>query len=241
MEGNRQALLDAASISSAVMWQVANAQADERLINELLGRQNKAGMLQYAQLKVDRIERAGREMEQYVQNHCQGLSQSACTDQLQSSQATANVMTEIVAGFTPAGIAIDIKDLLQAQTMGDYSLAVLGVVLPGLGDGFKAAIKAADSAKVIPQVADVNLGNIVRDLYKGANMPNPIGTGSTADAIRNELITGNPTGGRFHTQKGTEYVAAIDKWLKKNPTAADHDKLVAESMKYDLLNALAGK
>jgi filamentous hemagglutinin len=54
------------------------------------------------------------------------------------------MVTEIFAGFTPAGIAVDIKDLLQANTMQDRSLAVLGIVLPGLGDGVKAVFKGTD-------------------------------------------------------------------------------------------------
>jgi filamentous hemagglutinin len=80
-----------------------------------------------------------------VQSQCQGLSSAACTTKLQSSQATAGVVTEIFAGFTPAGFVVDIKDLLQANTMQDRSLAVLGIVLPGLGDGVKAVFKGANS------------------------------------------------------------------------------------------------
>ena len=94
------------------------------------------------------------------------------------------------------------------------------------------------AAKAIPQVADAKLGNIVRDLYKGAKMPNPIGTGSTADAIRSELATGLPTEGRFHSQKGTEYIKALDNWLAKNPNALHYDRMTAESLKKDLANAL---
>jgi hypothetical protein len=85
------------------------------------------------------------------------------------------------------------------------------------------------------------LKNIVRDLFKGAKSKNPIGTGSTADAVREELRTGNPVGGRYHSQKAQEYINALDNWLKRNPTASHFDRLVAQSLRDDLASALAGK
>ena len=97
---------------------------------------------------------------------------------------------------------------------------------------------AKGAAAAIPKVGDAKLGNIVGDLYKGAKGPNPIGTGSTADAIRNETVTGLATGGRFHTQKGTEYIRALENWQTKNSNASHYDQMVAESLKNDLLNAL---
>jgi hypothetical protein len=99
----------------------------------------------------------------------------------------------------------------------------------------------ASAAKAIPRVTNAKLGNLINDLYKGANMPNPIGTGSTADAIRNELVTGLKTAGRFHSQTGAEYVTALESWLRKNPNAVHRDRMVAESLKDDLAAALVGK
>ena len=98
------------------------------------------------------------------------------------------------------------------------------------------AVKVAAGA--IPKVSDPKLANIVSDLYKGARGPNPIGTGSTADAIRSETATGLATGGRFHAQKGAEYVRALENWLERNPNASHYDRMVAESLKGDLSNAL---
>jgi hypothetical protein len=113
------------------------------------------------------------------------------------------------------------------------------------GKGGQAAAQAnhakcAVKGLRIPNVANHKLGNIVNDLYKGAKMPNPIGTGSTADAIRSELATGLPTGGKFHTQKGQEYIKALSNWLKKNPNASEYDRLVAESLMNDLASAISG-
>ena len=156
VEGHRKTLLDAAAYSTEVMWQVANARGSEQLINELLGRQNKAATLQYVYGRAQAIEQARKQLDQYVQTQCVGLSQQACSTKLSNSQATSTAVTEMLAGFTPAGIAVDIKDLLQAKTMGDYSLAVLGIVLPGLGDGVKTIL---NSSTRIPSIATVD--NIV--------------------------------------------------------------------------------
>lgn len=91
-----------------------------------------------------------------------------------------------------------------------------------------------------PTVSDPKLKNLVRDLYKGANAKKPVGTGSTADAIREELLTGKPVGGTFHTQKGQQYSRALEKWLSKNPGASESDRDAARSILDDLRSALEG-
>ncbi len=93
---------------------------------------------------------------------------------------------------------------------------------------------------VAPTVTDPKLKNYVDNLYKGARGPNPIGTGSTADAVRNELLTGLPTHGRFHSQKAQETINGLTNWLRKNPNASHHDRLVAQSLIDDLKAALGG-
>lgn len=92
-----------------------------------------------------------------------------------------------------------------------------------------------------PNVTDPKLKNLVKDLYKGANTKNPIGTGSTADAIRHEAATGRAVGGKFHTQKGIEYARALESWLAKNPGASAADRSAAQSILKDLRGALGGK
>jgi uncharacterized protein RhaS with RHS repeats len=137
----------------------------------------------------------------------------------------------------------------QGNPQGDNPLAgtsylmVGGAALAGAtaiaGTAAVASLATKEVATaVIPAVANPKLANIVRDLYKGAKTAKPIGTGSTADAIRNELATGLATGGKFHLQKGAEYIRAIDSWLSKNTSASFYDRLVANSIRNDLLNAL---
>jgi RHS repeat-associated protein len=115
---------------------------------------------------------------------------------------------------------------------------IAGLFIPGF-TGAGLAVRGANKASAaVPKVANAKLRNIVNDLYKGAMGPNPIGTGSTADAIRNEIATGLATNGRFHSQKGKEYIRALERWQAKNPDATYYDRVVAESLKNDLLNAL---
>jgi hypothetical protein len=92
-----------------------------------------------------------------------------------------------------------------------------------------------------PTVTDPKLRNIVQDLYKGANTKKPIGTGSTADAIRHERATGQNVGGKFHTQKGREYAQGLQNWLDRRPGASESDRAAARAMLEDLRNAIDGK
>lgn len=116
------------------------------------------------------------------------------------------------------------------------SIREIGAIL-GLAGVARGVISITKSLP-IPQVSDPRLKNLVSDLYKGAKSTAPIGTGSTADAIRNELATGLPTAGTFHSDKGSQYISALGNWLRKNPNASYHDRLVAESLRRDLSDAL---
>lgn len=113
-------------------------------------------------------------------------------------------------------------------------LAQAPFVVAGIGE-------VAAARAVVPLVEDSKLANLVGDLYKGARGRNVIGTGSTSDAIRFERATGQAVGGRFHSQKGAEYVRALEKWLGKNPDASARDQLVARSILDDLRSALGGR
>ena len=102
------------------------------------------------------------------------------------------------------------------------------------------APKPAVAPLTTPQVTDPTLTNIVTDLYKGTKGRNPTGNGTTADAVRNELLTGNPTKGDFHSKKAQDNINALEKWLANNPTTG-RDRLVAQSLWNDLILALAGR
>jgi RHS repeat-associated protein len=100
---------------------------------------------------------------------------------------------------------------------------------------------AAEEILSTPRVASGKLQNLLNDLYKGTTNPGRIGNGTTADAIRHELATGQSVGGVFHSDKGAQYANGLQNWLQKNPTAAYGDRLAAQSVLNDLRNALRGK
>jgi hypothetical protein len=54
------------------------------------------------------------------------------------------------------------------------------------------------------------------------------------EAIRNEIVTGVPTGGRMHTIKGRETLRGLNNWLRRNQNADYHDRVVAPSLADEL-------
>lgn len=89
-----------------------------------------------------------------------------------------------------------------------------------------------------PATANPKLSSIMDEMHR----PNAkIGSGSTADAVRSERATGQPTGGAWHTQKAEEGVIRLQRWLRANPAASPGDRAAAENVIHDLQNALAGK
>lgn len=91
-----------------------------------------------------------------------------------------------------------------------------------------------------PDVDDPKLRRYMDDFWKGQNNPNRVGNGSTADAIRQELKTGKPTGGRFHSQKGRELANGLRNWLRRNPSASPSDISAAQTTLADIVSALGG-
>ena len=63
--------------------------------------------------------------------------------------------------------------------------------------------------------------------------------GGTAGAVREELRTGEPVGGKFHSEKAQGRARQIEKILKKN-NLNPADRRDALNVMNDLLNALSG-
>jgi hypothetical protein len=92
-----------------------------------------------------------------------------------------------------------------------------------------------------PQVRHWKLRNIVDNLFKGTRTSNRIGDGTTMDAVRNELRTGRPTQGVFHTEKARGEIRALERWLERyGPTASREDRLWAWRLRAELQKALRG-
>jgi filamentous hemagglutinin len=70
--------------------------------------------------------------------------------------------------------------------------------------------------------------------------PNVVGSGTAMDAARNEILTGKPTEGLFHSDKISQNRNGLAKWLANNPNASYQDRLVAQSLLDDIDRALKG-
>jgi len=95
--------------------------------------------------------------------------------------------------------------------------------------------QALRRAMAKPPVTDPTLKGLMDDLYR-ANAT--VGSGSTAAAVRQEMATGQPVGNVFHTQKAGDYLKALEKWVKNNPSASASDRHAAEQVILDLKDAL---
>jgi hypothetical protein len=80
-------------------------------------------------------------------------------------------------------------------------------------EAYKDALRAEMER---PAAQDAKLNSLLDELYRpGAK----VGSGSTAAAVREELATGKPVGGRSHSQKARDYAIALRRWLADNPLA----------------------
>lgn len=68
-----------------------------------------------------------------------------------------------------------------------------------------------------PEVSDGELQEIVDQDYRpeGNCSDEPVGDGGTADAIQNEVETGEPTCDRFHDKKGRSLRNRYRKWIRR--------------------------
>jgi hypothetical protein len=89
-----------------------------------------------------------------------------------------------------------------------------------------------------PTVNDSQLDEVVDGLYRGARSESRVGDGTTADAVRNERATGDPTAGRFHTRKANNTVRYLRNWLRRNPNGLASDREIAQREYDNLLDAL---
>ncbi|MDZ5660641.1 hypothetical protein SFC79_02595 [Nocardioides sp. S-58] len=90
-----------------------------------------------------------------------------------------------------------------------------------------------------PDVEDPKLNNYVEQLFKGVDNPRRTGDGTTMDAIRHELRTGETVHNRRHIIKGEETLRGLEKWLQNNPHAPASDRSLAQKLASELREALA--
>jgi hypothetical protein len=92
---------------------------------------------------------------------------------------------------------------------------------------------AGETASAIPTATNAALTNTIRALFRaGEELP-----GGTAGAIRNEALTGQPTRGVFHLQKGIERIANLERILRREPLNSA-DRATAEKLLGELRGAV---
>ena len=89
-----------------------------------------------------------------------------------------------------------------------------------------------------PDVSDPKLSNYVDQLFKGVDNPKRIGDGTTMDAIRHELRTGETVHNRRHVIKGGETLRGLERWLRQNPDAPTSDRSIARKLADEIREAL---
>ncbi|TEB10867.1 RHS repeat-associated core domain-containing protein [Pelotomaculum propionicicum] len=102
----------------------------------------------------------------------------------------------------------------------------------------KGTGKAAGSINlsIKPVANNPKLQNVINELYRpGAT----VGNGSTMDAIRYELQTGQMVGGKSHILKGQERVRNLENIIRKQNLDPE-DQAIANALLQDLKNALSG-
>jgi RHS repeat-associated protein len=100
---------------------------------------------------------------------------------------------------------------------------------------YKQSLRAAMQK---PAVTNTALAHILNKIYR----PNAkIGSGSTADAVRYEILTGEMVGGALHSTKAEDSIRSLKDWLVKNETALPGDRAAAENVILDLIDALGTK
>ena len=90
----------------------------------------------------------------------------------------------------------------------------------------------------VPGVDDPKLGNYISNLFKGVAKPGRVGDGTTMDAIRHELATGEAVHHRRHIIKGRETLRGLESWLRTHQDASRQDRRVAEDLITELQEAL---
>lgn len=90
----------------------------------------------------------------------------------------------------------------------------------------------------VPGVDDPKLTNYISNLFKGVTRPDRVGDGTTMDAIRHELATGEAVHHRRHITKGRETLRGLESWLRTHQDASRQDRRVAEDLINELQEAL---
>jgi RHS repeat-associated protein len=149
--------------------------------------------------------------------------------------AVGVVIGAVLVPAAVAGVTVCSTDDEVCEDIASDGVTPTEDITAAVTDPATAEVEQFSTGITKPTVTDPDLQNLVNDLYKpGAQ----VGTGSTADAIRWTLQTGQLVGGTDHQAKGLQYISALVNWLAAHPDASEGDKEVAQMIANDLLDAL---
>jgi hypothetical protein len=109
-----------------------------------------------------------------------------------------------------------------------------GVMPWGTTAGLSGTVPGLMRVKLLSQVTDGKLRNIISDLYKATSS---LGDGGTADAVLYERATGMTVGGTFHSSKAMQYSTALQSAISSGRLSAQESG-VAQFVLDQLTHAL---
>ncbi|MGH9967444.1 MAG: RHS repeat-associated core domain-containing protein, partial [Pyrinomonadaceae bacterium] len=140
-------------------------------------------------------------------------------------------------GPTPEQYAAYMRSgAVQDETWDIIGLLLLRGPKGKLAEAGLTAKATAEAAEAIPKAANLRLQRTIDALFQSTDrLP-----GGTAGAIRNELATGEATGGTFHSMKGQQTINRLRNIMSQEKLSPA-DQATAQRLMHDLQDALKGK
>lgn len=139
-------------------------------------------------------------------------------------------------GFADAAYD-DATTLIPLGAVAGIAIKVVRLAKAAKSSGTATKLLASPRRHLLDSVSDSKLASKIDKMYR----PNAkIGNGSTADAIRHELKTGEMLSPKGHMQKGKEMASELLKDMRSNRLSESDEKIARELLK-DLKNAMSGK
>ncbi|MFC5769824.1 hypothetical protein, partial [Thauera sinica] len=165
----------------------------------LLAMQQTNLNVQHTVAKIQRAEDAAREFTLWQQGNCQNLSANQCAAKLQSQK---ELISSVLLDFTP--ILSDLKAFAEANTLGDYSLAVLGAVSGSLGS-LARALKSAEKTNDVV-AAGSKVGMLGENGVQTASKTLWKGNGKERIDVENPNPGQRPGQIHYQDNKGNKYL-----------------------------------
>ncbi len=118
---------------------------------------------------------------------------------------------------------------------GSPGMGLDGGTMSETGNGASSSVVGSARERLLDEAVTGEARGVVKELYRPKAKT---GDGGTADAIREQLRTGELVGGRDHIRKGRERLRQIKKILARNPNHPD--RALLERLRDDLEDALGG-